>query len=160
MPALAAQVPPGEPARLHPFRARLVAQLQTELARPLADSDLLEALDRWELALFHQGPLRADELREALEALLGCEEGAWAAAMRAAVLLGETGRERSDLLAALRALLDGDGAGARAEEAVRRALVETLLHTSRPGLVASLDEALIGVRPRPQPTSGRVFVAG
>ena len=160
VPALAAQVPAGEPTRLDPFRARLVAELQERLARVPADSDLLEALDRWELALFHEGPVRADELREALEALLGCDEGAWAAAMRASVLLGETARERAELLTALRALLDGDGPGARAEEAVRRSLVETLLHESRLEMIGALDEALLGVRPRPQPEAARVVAAG
>jgi hypothetical protein len=155
VPPLAAQVPPGEPTRLDPFRARLVAEIQERLAAP-GDPDVLEALDRWELALFHHGHVRADELREALESLLGCEEGAWAAAMRAAVLLGENGREREELVTALRALLDGDGPGARAEEAVRRALVEALLHESRLGLVAALDEVLLGLRPRPQTTVGRV----
>ena len=159
MPPVAAQLPAGEPTRLDPFRARLVAALQERLAAP-ADADVLEALDRWELALFHEGPVRADELREALDALLGCEEGAWAAAMRAAVLLGESGREREELVTALRALLDGDGPGARAEEAVRRSLVETLLSESRMGLVAALDEVLLGLRPRTQTSAGRVFATG
>ena len=95
--------------RLDVFRAPLVVELQTRLAD--APDELLEALDRWELALFHAGAHRSDELREALETLLGCDEGPWAAAMRAAVLLGETAREREDLLIALRALLDGDGPG-------------------------------------------------
>jgi hypothetical protein len=159
MPPTAAQVPPGEPTRLDPFRAPLVTELQTRLAE--APAELLEALDRWELALFHTGPQRADELREALEALLGCDEGSWAAAMRAAVLLGETAREREELLVALRALLDGDGPGARAEDAVRRALVETLLDGSRERLAAALDEALLGLRPRPQVTSAaRMIAAG
>jgi hypothetical protein len=158
-PPVAAQLPPGEPTRLDPFRARLVAELQERLAAG-ADADVLEALDRWELALFHEGPVRADELRESLESLLGCDEGAWAAAMRAAVLLGENAREREELLTALRALLDGDGPGSRAEEAVRRALVETLLHDSRMGLVASLDEVLLGLRPRAQTMAGRVVAAG
>lgn len=159
MPPTAAQVPPGEGTRLDPFRAPLVLELQTRLAE--APADLLEALDRWELALFHVGPQRADELREALEALLGCDEGPWAAAMRAAVLLGETAREREELLVALRALLDGDGPGARAEDAVRRALVETLLDGSRERLTATLDEALLGLRPRPQvTTAARVLAAG
>ena len=159
MPAMAAQVPPGQATRLDLFRAPLVIELQTRLA--LAPDDLLEALDRWELALFHAGAHRSDELREALEALLGCDEGPWAAAMRAAVLLGETAREREDLLIALRALLDGDGPGARAEDAVRRALVETLLEGSREELVAVLDEALLGLRPRPQvSSSSRVLAAG
>ncbi len=160
VPPTAAQIPRGEPTRLDPFRARLVAELQERLTRAPSDSDLLEALDRWELALFHEGPVRADELREALDALLGCEEGAWAAAMRAAVLLGESGPEREELVTALRALLDGDGPGARAEEAVRRALVETLLQDSRMGLVAALDDALLGLRPRPQTTAARVFATG
>jgi hypothetical protein len=156
---VAAQLPPGEATRLDPFRARLVAELQERLARG-ADADVLEALDRWELALFHEGPFRADELREALDSLLGCDEGPWAAAMRAAVLLGENGREREELATALHALLDGDGPGSRAEEAVRRALVETLLHESRMGLVASLDEVLLGVRPRGHSLAGRVFATG
>ena len=105
--------------------------------------------------------MRADELREALEALLGCEEGGWAAAMRASVLLGETAKERSELLIAFRALLDGDGPGGRAEDAVRRALVETLLHDSRAQLVGELDDALLGLRPRPQLTAAaRVAAAG
>ena len=159
MPAVAAQLPPGEATRLDPFRAPLVADLQARLAD--APAELLEALDRWELALFHEGSHRSDELREALEALLGCEEGAWAAAMRAAVLLGETAREREELLIALRALLDGDGPGARAEDAVRRALVETILQGSREDLAAALDEALLGLRPRPQvATSARALAAG
>jgi hypothetical protein len=32
---------------------------------------------------------------------------------------------------------------------VRRALVETLMHGDRAGLVTALDEALLGLRPRP-----------
>ena len=159
MPATAAQLPPGEATRLDPFRAPLVVELQGRMAD--ASDELLEALDRWELALFHVGAHRSDELREALETLLGCDEGPWAAAMRAAVLLGETAREREDLLIALRALLDGDGPGARAEDAVRRALVETLLDGCREQLVATLDQALLGLRPRPQVTSAaRVLAAG
>jgi hypothetical protein len=159
VPPVAAQLPPGEPTRLDPFRAPLVVRLQEQLATA-ADPETLEALDRWELALFHEGSVRADELREALDSLLGCEEGAWAAAMRAAVLLGENGRERENLVTALRALLDGDGPGARAEEAVRRSLVETLMSESRLGLVTALDEVLLGVRPRGPTVAERVFAAG
>jgi hypothetical protein len=161
LPPLAAQIPAGEATRLDPFRARLAAGIQERLAETNGEPDLLEALERWELALFHDGPLRADELREALEALLGCDDGPWAAAMRASVLLGETSGERAELLTAFRALLDGDGPGARAEDAVRRALVETLLQGSRHELVHALDEALLGLRPRPQLTiATRVAATG
>jgi hypothetical protein len=159
LPATAAQVPPGEGTRLDPCRAPLVVELQDRLTD--APAELLEALDRWELALFHDGAHRSDELREALEAVLGCDDGPWAAAMRTAVLLGETAREREELLVALRALLDGDGPGSRAEDAVRRALVETLLEGSREQLAAALDDALLGLRPRPQlTTAARVLAAG
>jgi hypothetical protein len=149
VPPLAAQVPPGEPTRLDEFRARTAADVQARLAEGGCDAEILEALERWELALFHDGSLRSDELREALEALLGCDEGPWAAAMRAAALLGETARERGELVVAFRALLDGDGPGARAEDAVRRALLEAVLHESRHDLVRALDDSLLGLRPRP-----------
>ena len=160
VPPVAAQLPPGEPTRLDEFRARVAARILERLAEVRSEPELLEALDRWELALFRAGPERADELREALEALLGSDEGAWAAAMRAAVLLGETPRERSQLLATLRGLIEGDGPGAHAEDVVRRALVETLLHESRAALAAALDEALLGVRPRPHVEASRVLAAG
>lgn len=161
VPALAAQIPAGEPTRLDPFRGQLAARLLLRLAEGALDADLLEALERFEIALFASGAHRSDELREALMTLLGADEGPFAAAIRAAVLLGETARERTELLRALRALMDGDGPGARAEDAVRRALVEALLADSREDLVESLDEALLGQRPRPQlTTAARVVAAG
>ena len=159
MPPLAAQLPTGEATRLDPFRGRLAAELIRRLEHPGDDHDLPEALERFEIALFHRGPLRADELREALVLLLGGEDGAWAAAMRAAVLLGESPRERAELLGALRALVDGDGPGARAEDAVRRTLVEALLAESREILIASLDDALLGLRPHQQVTGATRVIA-
>ena len=105
--------------------------------------------------------MRADELREALVLLLGGDEGPWAAAVRCAVLLGEAAADRVELLRALRALVDGDGPGSRAEDAVRRTLVEALLAGSRTALVEGLDEALLGLRPHPQVTgAARVLAAG
>jgi hypothetical protein len=81
--------------------------------------------------------------------------------MRAAALLGETPAARADLARDLRALVDGDGPGARAEDAVRRALVEGLLAESREALVRSLDDAMLGLRPRPQLTAAtRALAAG
>jgi hypothetical protein len=142
---IAATQPRGEPARLDAVRGRLAADLRERL--PLADDDrgLAEALDRWELSLFAEGPFRSGQVRDALAALLGGDDGAWAAAMRAAVLLGESAKARAELLDAFRA----DRAGRAVRNALRRALVETLLYGNRLELVRSLDETLLGLRPRP-----------
>jgi hypothetical protein len=161
VPPLAAQTPPGEPSRLDAFRGRLAAQLTCRLDEGAVDTDVLEALERYEIALFSKGPLRADELREALVLLLGGEDGAWAAAMRAAALLGQNASDRAELLGALRPLVEGDGPGARAEDVLRRALVESMLAESQQALVASLDEALLGLRPHPSVTgAARASAAG
>jgi hypothetical protein len=69
--------------------------------------------------------------------------------MRTAVLLEEKGKARAELAVALRAKT----LGSRARDAVRRALVETLLHGNRGTLVTTLDETLLGVRPRPASAS-------
>ena len=84
-------------------------------------------------------------MRDALTALLGAGDGPWAAAVRTAVLLGEKSKERAELLEDLRA----EHLGRAARDAVRRALVETLLHGNRADLVRTLDETLLGLRPRP-----------
>ncbi len=146
---IAATQPGGEPARLDTFRGRLAADLRTRLVAADDDPELGEALDRWELSLFQAEPFRSEQLRESLAALLGGTDGLWAAAMRASVLLGESGRDRAALLQSLRGLVAGEGAGRSAEEAVRRSLVEALAHGDRCTLVESLDEALLGLRPRP-----------
>ncbi len=146
---IAATQPGGEPMRLDSFRGRLAADLRTRLVAADDDPELGEALDRWELSLFQAEPFRSEQLRESLGALLGGVDGLWAAAMRASVLLGESGRDRASLLQSLRGLVAGEGAGPSAEEAVRRSLVEVLAHGDRRTLVESLDEALLGLRPRP-----------
>jgi hypothetical protein len=66
--------------------------------------------------------------------------------MRTAVLLADKTPERSDLVASLNAERLARDAG----DAIRRALVEVLMHGSRAELVAALDETLLGLRPRPQ----------
>jgi hypothetical protein len=139
---IAATEPAGEPARLDEFRGRLAGDLleRTQLADE--DPELGEALDRWELSLFQAEPFRAEQLRASLAALLGGPDGLFAACVRVAVLLGETGHERAEILARLRA-------GEPDAELVRRALVETLMHGDRPSLVDRLDESLLGLRPPP-----------
>ena len=129
LPIAAAQ-PGGEATRLDPFRGRLASELLERL--PLADEDpeLGEALDRWELSLFQSGPSREEQVREALTALLGGTDGVWAATMRASVLLGDRLDEPRP-------------------DTVRRAIVETLMHGDRPGLVRVLDDAMLGLREAP-----------
>jgi hypothetical protein len=146
---IAAAEPAGEPTRLDAVRARLACDLLARLGRAEEDPDLAEALDRWELSLFADEPFRSEQLREALTALLGGPDGLWAAAVRAAMLLGETGPDRAEQLERLRGLARGELAGRTAADAVRRAVVETLAHGDRAALVASLDDALLGLRPRP-----------
>jgi hypothetical protein len=142
---IAATKPRGDAIRLDSVRARVAADLRVRL--PLADDDreLGEALDRWELSLFADDPFRSGQVRDALTALLGAGGGPWAAAMRCAVLLEESSTERALLAAELLA----EDAGPAARDALRRALVETLLHGNRAGLLDTLDETLLGLRPRP-----------
>ncbi|MDX6474690.1 MAG: hypothetical protein QOH95_201 [Gaiellaceae bacterium] len=142
---IAATQPRGEATRLDKIRARLAADLRGKLTLADADRELGEALDRWELSLFSEEPFRSAQVRESLSCLLGGDGGVWAAAMRAAVLLAEKTRERSDLLDALRA----ERLGRDARDAVRRTLVETLVHGNRAELVVALDDTLLGLRPRP-----------
>jgi hypothetical protein len=140
LPIAAAQ-PDGEPTRLDSFRGGLAADLLAHLIAADEDPDLGEALDRWELSLFQDGPFRAEQLRESLVALLGGTDGLWAAVVRGAILLGETPRERADFQTRLADDPDAD--------AVRRALVETLLRGERAMLVRMLDETILGLRPAP-----------
>jgi hypothetical protein len=143
---IAATQPRGEATRLDRLRAGLAADLRERLTLADTDRELGEALDRWELSLFSEEPFRSAQIREGLVCLLGGEGGAWAATMRAAVLLTEKGREREQLIETLRA----ERLGRDARDAVRRALVETLLRGSRDELVLALDDTLLGIRPRPE----------
>jgi hypothetical protein len=146
---IAATQPPGEPSRLDSFRGKLARDLLDRISGADDDPELSEALDRWELSLFAAEPFRSEQLRESLTALLGGTDGLWAATVRTALLLGETARERADQLERLRALGGGEAATPATADAVRRALVETLLHGDRSALVVALDESLLGLRARP-----------
>jgi hypothetical protein len=149
---IAATQPPGPPTRLDSFRGELARALRERLLGADADPELAEALDRWELSLFQADPFRSEQLRAALESLLGRGDGLWAASVRASVLLGDTARERGEHLNALRGL-ESARAEPAAAETVRRALLETVTHGERQRLIAALDESLLGVRPRPSGTS-------
>jgi hypothetical protein len=138
---IAGTQPHGEPTRLDSFRAGLAVDLRERLVLADDDRELAEALDRWELSLFAEEPFRSGQVRESLESLLGGGDGFGAAALRVSLLLGESTSERGELLERLRERPRPDH--------VRRALVETLMHGDRAGLVHALDEALLGLRPRP-----------
>src|SRR5690349_5448339 len=142
---IAATQPRGEATRLDRLRARLAADLRAKLTLADADRELGEALDRWELSLFSEEPFRSAQVRDALVCLLGGPDGAWAAALRAAILPGDKPSERGALVESLRE----EQLGREARDSVRRALVETLLHGNRADLVAVLDDTLLGLRPRP-----------
>ena len=146
---IAATQPAGEPIRFDQLRGRLARDLLERLGRADDDPELGEALDRWELSLFQSEPFRSEQLREALAALLGGPDGLWSAAVRTAVLLGESGQDRIELLEHLRALAGGEHADPAAADALRRALVEVLMHDDRHTLMRALDESLLGARPRP-----------
>jgi hypothetical protein len=150
MLGIAATEPAGEPTRLDPWRGRLAGDLLERLLETEADGELAEAIERWELALFEVEPLRSERLREALAAGLGGADGLWAAAMRAAVLLGEADRPGTDAgpVDSLRSLARGH-ATADAADTVRRALVETILADDRRRLLDALDDALLGLGARP-----------
>jgi hypothetical protein len=139
---IAATQPEGEATRLDRFRGRLARDLRERLADAEADPELGEALDRWELSLFQLDPFRGEQVRQSLTALLGGADGLWAAALRCAVLLGESGTERAELHRALQ----GESPNA---DLVRRALVEAVMHGNRAALIETLDQTLHGLRPRP-----------
>jgi hypothetical protein len=155
---IAATQPPGEATRLDMFRGEIARSLLARLSSAEDDHELGEALDRWELSLFQSQPFRAEQLRSALESLLGAGDGAWAASLRAAVLLGETGRERQAVLSVLRRLGEGV-ADDKAADSVRRAIVETLTRGGRLELVSELDESLLGVRPKPMSTAPQALAS-
>ncbi len=141
---IAATAPLGEATRLDPFRGKLDGEVRRRLPAADADPQLAEALDRWELSLFQCDPFRCEQLRESLTALLGGADGSWSAALRAAMLLAESPKERAELFRGVR-----DFGSDAAADAIRRALVETIMHGSRVTLVASLDETILGLGPRP-----------
>ena len=145
---IAATAPPGEPVRVDPVTGERARRLRERLTLADDDRELGEALDRWELSLFQDDPFASVQLRGSLAAVLGAGDGPFAACLRAAALLGETPRERAVLLERLRLLAAGDAAAATGD-LVRRALVHVLEDGDRRKLVVALDEALLGLRPKP-----------
>jgi hypothetical protein len=149
---IAATQPAGEPTRLDSFRATVAWDLLAELGSADDDPELGEAIDRWELSLFQDGPFQAEQLRESLAALLAGNDGLWAAAVRGALLLGDTPHARAELQERLSGDPDAD--------VVRRALVAAILHGDRAALLASLDESILGLRAAPPTAALRRAATG
>src|SRR5213075_2390225 len=144
---IAATQPAGEPERLDSFRATVASDLLMKLDEADDDPELGEAIDRWELSRFQDSPFQAEQLRESLAALLGGADGLWAAAVRGAVLLGDTPLAREELQVRLSGDPDPD--------VVRRALVETILHGDRVALLETLNQSILGLREPPLPVRRR-----
>jgi hypothetical protein len=140
---IAATQPPGEATRLDEFRARLAGELLVRLGLADGDTALAEALDRWELSLFQHDPFRGEQLRAALDAVLG---PTWA--LRGPVLLEDEPELRERVHGALLTLAAGDDATSAAD-VVRRVLVETLRRGDRAALGAALDRVLLGGQDAP-----------
>ena len=130
------------------FARERARRLRERLSAADDDRDLGEALDRWELSLFQTDPFASEQLRGSLTSLLGGGEGLFAGSLRAAAVLGETPRERSGILDRLRLLAAGDAAAATSD-LVRSSLVAVLEHGDRATLLRTLDETLLGLRPKP-----------
>ena len=137
---IAATQPPGEATKLDEFRGALAAELLVRMGLVDADTNLAEALDRWELSLFQHEPFRSEQLRAALEAALGTT---WP--LRSSILLETEPEARARLHDELARLVGGEAATPEAGAAVRRALVEVLRAGDRPSLVAGLDRELLGL---------------
>ncbi|MBA2522386.1 MAG: hypothetical protein H0V25_03550, partial [Solirubrobacterales bacterium] len=157
---VAAARPAGEPVRLDVVRGRVARDLLARLWGVDADRGLDEAVERWELSLFQAAGHRDDSLREALGGALGGGDGPFAAVLRAALLLGDSGNERREVLHQLRGLAKGAEAGPAAVDSVRGALVEVLLHGDRAALIESLDDSLLGLQPRPSVAASARAAAG
>ena len=149
VPGIAATEPDGEPTRLDVWRGKLAGDVLERIGASRHDPALGDALEHWQLALFESGPLQSERLREALMALLGGADGLWAAAMRAAVLIGDTGHDQAGLIEGLRTLARGDRPDMEIVDTTRRAIVEAVMHDDRAQLLVALDEAMLGLRPRP-----------
>lgn len=146
---IAAAPPPGQPVRIDRLTGERARRLRERLVLADEDRELGEALDRWELSLFQADPFASEQLRGALTSLLGGGDGLFAASLRSAALLGETPRERAELLDRFRLLSAGDAAGATGE-LVRLALVRVLeAGGDRVDTIRRLDDSLLGLRPKP-----------
>ena len=140
---IAATEPPGEASRLDAFRTPIAVDVLDALADVDGDSELAEALDRWELSLFQNEPFRSEQLRAAAHALLG---DTWP--LRSTLVLGGDDRERERLHEELVALQEGAEASLAAADAVRRVIVATLRSGDRHELQRRLDRQLLGLEPR------------
>ena len=152
---IAATQPPGEPTRLDVFRGGVARSCSSGSPRPRTIASSATRSTAGSSRCSRTGRSAPSSSARRSRRCSATATASWAAALRAAVLLGETGRERASLPAALRRLCEGvadaEAARSRAPRARRDARAR-----ERQKLVAELDESLLGVRPTP---SGRVAQA-
>ena len=151
---IAATEPYGEATRLDQFRGKLAHDLRARIARRtrIASSPRRSTVGSC-LSSPRSLPFRA--ATRSLISLLGASEGLAIAALRAATLLGDGSSERADLRVRLRALAGGEPADKNVSDAIRRTLVEVLMHGHRVRMIEALDESLLGLAPAPEPLDGR-----
>ena len=139
---IAATQPPGEPTRLDSFRAELTKELLVAARRsqtPTRRSPRRSTAGSSRSSRTSRSARSSSAARSS-----GCSARRGSCGRRCCS--GEASEERRAIHASLRSLAAGRGRSARAEDAVRRSLVETLRHGDRAGLVRSLDETLLGLR--------------
>ena len=143
---IAATQPPGEPTRLDSFRGELDARVALAPgARRRRHRARRGARPLGALAL----PARAVPVRAAPRSPRRPARRHVGAPRRRAPRRFERGAAGDPCLAA-GARSGDEQASQRAEDAVRRSLVETLRHGDRPPLVRSLDDTLLGLRNAPR----------
>ena len=143
---IAATQPPGEATRLDSFRAEVTRERAVDASR--SPTAMRRSPRRSTAGSSRSSRTSRSGPSSCAGALAGLFGDTWE--LRAAVLLGDASEERRAIHASLRSLAAGEQASPRAEEAVRRSLVETLRHGDRPALVRSLDDVLLGLRSAPR----------
>jgi hypothetical protein len=160
LPADVAYVAEAAAVRLDPHVLDVARSVSSRLADDRADADpLARALLRW-TAIMAAPPVAdtASVWLEALAPLIGPEGSERLLALRAAALCGASAGARARIVEAFELLPRGEvdadslpALGAEVDAVGRSVLLAAILDDRRGGdLAATLDEVLLGARPRPQ----------
>jgi hypothetical protein len=128
--------------------ARRSRRLLLKLDEVDDDPELGEAIDRWELSRFQDGPFQAEQLRESLAALLGGSDGLWAARCAAPCCSARRRAAGASCRSVCRAIPIPTSCGARSS---RRSCTATARRWCE-----RLDESILGLREPPVTYVGAV----